>query len=54
MESITTRPIDKVIKGIVYRGQKSVLRIDSNNSSVKGSCFIGSILAEFFLDYMAR
>jgi len=31
MESITTRPIDKVIKGIVYRGQKSVLRIDSNN-----------------------
>ena len=52
MESITTRPIDKVIKGIVYRGQKSVLRIDSNNFLCEGELFLfGSILAEFFRLY---
>ena len=52
MESIMTRPLDKVIKGIVYRGQKSVLRIDSNNFLCEGELFLfGSILAEFFRLY---
>ena len=47
-----TRPLDKVIKGIVYRGQKSVLRIDSNNFLCEGELFLfGSILAEFFRLY---
>lgn len=54
MESITTRPIDKVIKGIVYRGQKSVLRIDSNNFLCEGSYFYLVRFLLSSLDYMAR
>ena len=52
IESIYTYPIDKVIKGIVYRGQKSVLKIDSNNFLCEGELFLfGSLLAEFFRLY---
>ncbi|WP_179108136.1 type VI secretion system baseplate subunit TssF, partial [Rodentibacter pneumotropicus] len=52
IESIHTRPIDKVIKGIVYRGQKSQLRVDSNNFLCEGELFLfGAILAEFFRLY---
>ncbi|OOF56867.1 type VI secretion protein [Rodentibacter genomosp. 2] len=52
MESIVTRSIDKVIKGVVYRGQKSVLRIDSNHFLCEGELFLfGTLLAEFFRLY---
>ncbi|MBN6069211.1 type VI secretion system baseplate subunit TssF [Aggregatibacter actinomycetemcomitans] len=52
IESIYTRPIDRVIKGSVYRGQKSVLKVDSNNFLCEGELFLfGSILAEFFRLY---
>ena len=52
IESIYTYPIDKVIKGIVYRGQKSILKIDSNNFLCEGELFLfGSLLAEFFRLY---
>lgn len=52
IESIYTRPTDKVIRGAVYRGQKSILRIDSDNFLCEGELFLfGSILAEFFRLY---
>lgn len=52
MEFIHTRPIDKVVKGVVYRGQKSELKINSNNFLCEGELFLfGSILAEFFRLY---
>lgn len=52
IESIVTRPVNKVIKGIVYRGQKSTLRIDSDHFLCEGELFLfGSLLAEFFRLY---
>ena len=52
IESIYTRPIDKVIRGSVYRGQKSILKVNSDNFLCEGELFLfGSILAEFFRLY---
>ncbi|WP_208603985.1 type VI secretion system baseplate subunit TssF, partial [Rodentibacter mrazii] len=52
IESIHTRPIDKVIRGAVYRGQKSILQVNSDNFLCEGELFLfGSILAEFFRLY---
>lgn len=52
IESIHTQPVDSVIKGVVYRGQKSILKVNSNNFLCEGELFLfGSILAEFFRLY---
>lgn len=52
IESLETKKSDRIIKGIIYRGQKSTLRIDSNTFLCEGELFLfGAILSEFFRLY---
>ncbi|WP_318256322.1 type VI secretion system baseplate subunit TssF [Rodentibacter caecimuris] len=52
IQSIYTEKADRIVKGIVYRGQKSTLKIDSYHFLCEGELFLFSaILAEFFRLY---
>lgn len=52
IKSISTVPIDRIIKGAVYRGVKSIIKIDGDKFLCEGEVFLfGSILAEFFRLY---
>ncbi len=52
IKKIETCPVDRIIKGIVYRGLKSILEIDGDEFLCEGEVFLFStILAEFFRLY---
>lgn len=52
IKSITTCPVDKLIKGIPYRGIHSTVEIDATGYLCEGEVFLfGTILAEFLRLY---